>query len=364
MPIITIRFPTKEEEERSHRFTVHRNYLSSIELFLGALYGHGDDQARALVDTQRALPAFGRIQRRPVADVAELRRLLAISWASETQLRLGDLGGDAFLRYSNAWAPVQAYYAVYMSIHAYLVPAGMGGLIDDHTSTLRTVALQGLVDGIRDFTEVRQERWRRRYRSLGTALIASSMWIDDKELIDAIGRLAAASIIVTKQGRRPADLRKLEALDDLNDRTPGMPIRAFSALSGLAPTVDGQPALIGPYSRPDDTVVPTIRTLGWRKSRNENVPIVHAKLALLGHLWWHDEDGRGMVTDVIGFSARRLWISSTRRWLKPSRTSTGVLRTNRTPEGPSLAAGLDRCAGITVRGSELCCLDTAGARER
>jgi len=170
--------------------------------------------------------------------------------------------------------------------------------------------LQGLVDGISDFTEVRQERWRRRYRSLGTALIASSMWIDDKELIDAIGRLAAASIIVTKQGRRPADLRKLEPLDDLNDRTPGMPIRAFSALSGLAPTVDGEPALIGPYDRPDDTVVPTIRTLGWRKTRNENVPIVHAKLALLGHLWWHDEDGLGMVTDVIGFSARRLWISS------------------------------------------------------
>jgi hypothetical protein len=170
--------------------------------------------------------------------------------------------------------------------------------------------LQGLVDGIRDFTEARQERWRRRYRSLGTALIASSMWIDDKELIDAIGRLAAASIVVTKQGRRPADLRKLEPLDDLNDRTPGMPIRAFSALSGLAPSVDGQPALIGPYDRPDDTVVPTIRTLGWRKTRNENVPIVHAKLALLGHLWWHDEDGLGMVTDVIGFSARRLWISS------------------------------------------------------
>jgi hypothetical protein len=140
MPIVTIRFPTKEEEERSHRFTVHRNYLGSIELFLGALYGHGDDQARGLIDAQRALPAFGRIQRRPIADAAELRRLLAISWASETQLRLGDLVGDAFLRYSNAWAPVQAYYAVYMSIHAYLVTAGMGGLIDDHTSTLRTVA--------------------------------------------------------------------------------------------------------------------------------------------------------------------------------------------------------------------------------
>jgi hypothetical protein len=168
--------------------------------------------------------------------------------------------------------------------------------------------MRGLVEGIRDFTEDRQERWRR-FRSLGTALLASSMWIDDLELIDAIGRLAAASVIVTKQGRRPTDRRKLERLDALNLRTPGMPIRAFSTLSGLAPTVDGQPALIGPSDRPDETVVPTIRTLGWRK-RSENVPIVHAKLALLGHLWWHDEDGTGMVADVIGFAARRLWISS------------------------------------------------------
>ncbi len=138
MPIITIRLPTDQEEERSRRFTVHRNYLGSIELFLGAQYGHGDDQAQNLVAAQRGLPAFARIQRRPVTDVAELRRLLAISWASEMQLRLADVGGEAFLRYSNAWAPVQAYYAVYMSIHAWLVTAGMGGLIDDHTSSLRS----------------------------------------------------------------------------------------------------------------------------------------------------------------------------------------------------------------------------------
>ena len=141
---IVIRFPTKEEQERSHRFTVHRNYLSSIELFLGSLYGHGDDQVRLLVDAQRALPAYARIQRRKLssAETAEVRRLLDISWASEIQLRLANLGGDSFLRYANAWTPVQAYYSVYMSIHAYLVTIGMGGLIDDHTSTLRTVVSQ------------------------------------------------------------------------------------------------------------------------------------------------------------------------------------------------------------------------------
>jgi hypothetical protein len=208
--------------------------------------------------------------------------------------------------------------------------------------------LQGLVDGIRDFTEVRQERWRRRYRSLGTALIASSMWIDDMELIDAIGRLAASSIIVTKQGRRPADLRKLEPLDDLNGRTPGMPIRAFSSLSGLAPTVDGQPALIGPYDRPDETVVPTIRTLGWRKTRNENVPIVHAKLALLGHLWWHDEDGSGMVTDVIGFKARRLWISSANF----TRSSRHSLEFGFWTEEQSLLDGAERFLVLMMGSSE------------
>src|SRR5258706_8789331 len=134
---IVIRFPTKEEQERSHRFTVHRNYLSSIELFLGASYGHGDDQVRGLVDAQHGLPAYARIQRRKLslAETAEMRRLLDISWASEIQLRLANLGGDSFLRYANAWTPVQAYYAVYMSIQAYLVTNGMSGLIDDHTST-------------------------------------------------------------------------------------------------------------------------------------------------------------------------------------------------------------------------------------
>jgi hypothetical protein len=138
----SVHLPTKEEEQRSHRFTVHRNYLASIELFVGLLYGHGDDQVQGLVDAQRRLPAFGRIQRRkpPSAEIAEMRRLLAISWASEIQLRLANLGGEAFLRYANAWTPVQAYYAVYMSIHGCLVTAGMGGLVDDHTSTLRTVA--------------------------------------------------------------------------------------------------------------------------------------------------------------------------------------------------------------------------------
>jgi len=102
-----IHLPSDEEAERSRRFTVHRHYLGSVELMLAALYGMGDDQPTGLLAVQRRLPAFTRIQRRAVANPAELRRLLAISWASEIQLRLADVGGDSFLRYSNAWGPVQ-----------------------------------------------------------------------------------------------------------------------------------------------------------------------------------------------------------------------------------------------------------------
>jgi hypothetical protein len=164
------------------------------------------------------------------------------------------------------------------------------------------------------------------------------MWIDDDALIASIGSLAAATVIVSKQRRRPTDIRRLEPLVDLNRRSPGMPIRAFSALSGLAPTVDGQPGSIGPTDRPGATVVPTIRTLGWRKARGDFVPIIHAKLALLGHLWWHDEDAFGFVDDVIGFRARRLWISSANF----TRSSRRSLEFGFWTEEPSLLDGAER----------------------
>lgn len=137
-----VRFPTPDEEERSHRFTVHRHYLESYQLFVETVYGAHADQARRLVEAQRALPAFGRIQRAVAARPAELQRLLAISWASEMQLRMAGIGVTDFLRYSNAWAPVQAYYAVYMSLHAWLNVSGTTGIVDDHTRSLRSAVAQ------------------------------------------------------------------------------------------------------------------------------------------------------------------------------------------------------------------------------
>lgn len=170
--------------------------------------------------------------------------------------------------------------------------------------------LRGLIEGIEDFIDLRQPRWRNA-RSLGPVLLGSAMWIDDAELIEKLGQLSGASIVIKKQVRTESQLRRLEKLHEVNERMPGLPTRAFAGLSDVALKVDGQPLTVGPYDPMDDGVVPAIRTLGYRNlEHTDQPPILHAKLALLGHLWWHDEGPLGHVEDVIGFTPRRLWVSS------------------------------------------------------
>lgn len=125
------------------------------------------------------------------------------------------------------------------------------------TAFVGTNVLRGLIEGIDDFINVRQSRWRR-YRSLGPILLGSAMWINDEELVAKLDKLSGACVVVTKQGRK-GDLKKLEPLATINDRTPGIPSRAFSALTGLSPRSSGTPLVVGPYTLTDDRTVPTIR---------------------------------------------------------------------------------------------------------
>jgi hypothetical protein len=173
------------------------------------------------------------------------------------------------------------------------------------------------------------------------------MWIDDTDLIAKLEGLSAASIVVTKQGRDPKKIRKLQELQEINDRLPGLPIRAFPPLGGMAPKIGGQPVVVGPYDPMDDTVLPTIRTIGYRK-RADLPPIMHAKLALLGNLWWHDEGALGHVEDVIGFTPRRLWVSSA-NFTGASRRS---LEFGYWTEDPALIEDTERFLLKLIRSSE------------
>jgi hypothetical protein len=209
--------------------------------------------------------------------------------------------------------------------------------------------LQGLVEGIDDFISLRQARWRR-YRAIGPALLGSAMWIDDDALIAKLGHLSAACIIVTKQGRGPRDLHRLFRLHEVNAATPGLPLRAFPDLRELAQKLDDKPIVVGPYSSIDDEVLPTVRTLGYRRQRGriDLTPILHAKLALLGHLWWHDEGPLGEVDDFVGFSPGRLWVSSANF----TRSSRRSLEFGYWTENPALLEGTQRFLLGLIRASE------------
>ena len=133
------------------------------------------------------------------------------------------------------------------------------------------------------------------------------MWIDDQDLLDTLALLPAACVVVTKQDRTERTQRKLRRLQEFNDRARGLPLRHFRQLSELMPRVDGQPALVGPHTPMYAGAVPAIRTAGFRRTGDS--PIVHAKLALLGQMWWHDEDEFGLG-GYTSFTPKRLWISS------------------------------------------------------
>ncbi len=170
--------------------------------------------------------------------------------------------------------------------------------------------LNGLIDGITDYSEQRQSRWRRRsWRVSGPVLLGCSPWVSDDKLIHAISELPSACVVLSKPR---ADRRATDRLHDANAQTRGIELRALSGLANVAPKENGRARIIGPYDRmpAEDISLPTFRGIGRRKSGREQPPHAHAKLALLGNICWTDEDPIGGVTDYIWFQPERLWISS------------------------------------------------------
>ena len=172
--------------------------------------------------------------------------------------------------------------------------------------------LDGLIEGIDDFVHERQPRWERRTHRVGApALLGCSPWITDDALLAAVEKLPGACIVLSKEPKRKRDSESLGKLRALNKTTAGLPHRALSGLAHKAPKVGGRPQVIGPYDSLDsDLMLPTFRTVGYRKTSRKRPPIAHAKLALLGNICWTDEDPIGGVTEYTWFSPKRLWVSS------------------------------------------------------
>lgn len=137
-----IRFPTAEEEGRQKAFTVHKNYLSSINLYILETYGPHPYVLNNLIARQRSLTGYAKLQARNLDGQDAIAQYMKMCWTSELQLRLSEVQDEGWIRYSNAWAPVHAYFAVYMAIQTWFAANMMSQLAGDHTSSLKTISNQ------------------------------------------------------------------------------------------------------------------------------------------------------------------------------------------------------------------------------
>lgn len=175
-----------------------------------------------------------------------------------------------------------------------------------------TDVLSGLIAGMDEFLTDPGRRWTQ-YRSLGAAALGCVPWLDDPDLLSTIDRFPSACVVVTKQELKKRGSERFERLKQYAQQGNGFPADVFAEMTDLASRYDGPPPVIGPYTpRTEELRVPAIRSFGFRKAGKRPVPLIHAKMFLLGHLWWHDEDGSPAgVADVTGFTPKRLWLGST-----------------------------------------------------
>jgi len=166
--------------------------------------------------------------------------------------------------------------------------------------------LQGLVNGIRLHREQQaRSRW-----TWGMGVVGCAMAADDEDLLDELGRCESSCIVVTKQEQRRYGKDAFRRLEEHAANAQGLAQSAFRELADLAPTLNGKPLVVGPGSPMNDSGVPAVRELGFRRVGNNLVPIVHAKMALVGDMCWTDEHPSGHVVDEVFFVPRKLWIGS------------------------------------------------------
>jgi hypothetical protein len=170
-----------------------------------------------------------------------------------------------------------------------------------------TGVLDEMIAGIDEFQEAVTARPSR--HSLGAAMLGAFAWLDDDRLLECIASYPYACVTFTKQPR-PFPPHKLTRLQEVLDRGRGFPAAALRGLETLMPLDDlGQPQLVGPYSPQLNHMFSPLRTLGHRKVGGMLVPLLHAKLMLLGELTWMEDEEFGL-DDITRFQPRKLWIGS------------------------------------------------------
>lgn len=171
-----------------------------------------------------------------------------------------------------------------------------------------TDVLVGLIKGIDEFSADvagRRTGWARRD---GPAMLGAFMWLDDPELLERIAGFHRACVAFTKQSHM--NEAKRERFRAVLDRSCGFPAKALPELEWLLPYDDeGQVPVVGPSSPAPAVRLPALRSVGYRRIGGRLVPILHAKLMLLGVLTWYEDEEYG-TGEFLRFKPEQLWVGS------------------------------------------------------
>jgi len=117
--------------------------------------------------------------------------------------------------------------------------------------------------------------------------------------------------VLTKQTARSLARPRVQPLRELAESS-GLAHEAYPELGEYAPHGGSSPLVVGPGTPPwtQETKIGAVREVGFRKAGGNLVPIVHAKIALLGRMRWTDQHPSGYLLDELSFVAERLWIGS------------------------------------------------------
>jgi hypothetical protein len=188
------------------------------------------------------------------------------------------------------------YFAQWASPHAW----------SSGTVSFGSSVIDDLVDGITKFAvQARQSSYR---QWASSAAVGCVPWMNHPGLIESLASLEGCCIVMTKGAGDLMGARALQA--------SGRPLAAqylpnFNEVGFVGK--DGSPPVIGPYGMEGETVedLGPVRLAGWRGTRNDrSLPLLHAKLLVLGDAWGYDNDDDPPWGPQFRFAPRRAWLGS------------------------------------------------------
>ena len=144
-------------------------------------------------------------------------------------------------------------------------------------------------------------RWRSPRRQ--PAVLGCSPWLTDRDTVDRLLAFGASCIVINKPGQVRVESGEVTRL---HDEGPGFPAEALPDFMWLAPRGEGGQPVLGPFDDSPRAPFRSVRVAGISR-QDGTVPLVHAKLLLLGEI---TESEGEFGEPVVYFTPSRLWAGS------------------------------------------------------